>query len=85
VIEKSAPSTEVPAQAAPISAPAAVELNTTYENAVSIEQQLMVGAFKLEGTNLAVSKEQANILIPLYTNLTRTSRKRFNHGEHGDH
>ncbi len=68
VIE-SAPSVEAPAQAAPVSAPAAVELNATYENAVSIEEQLMVGAFKLEGTNLAISKEQANILIPLYTNL----------------
>ena len=68
VIE-SAPSVEAPEQAAPVSAPAAVELNATYENAVSIEEQLMVGAFKLEGTNLAISKEQANILIPLYTNL----------------
>jgi hypothetical protein len=57
------------AQAAPVSAPAAVELNATYENAVSIEQQLILGTFKLEGTNLVVSKEQASTLIPLYTNL----------------
>jgi hypothetical protein len=57
------------AQAAPVSAPAAVELNATYENAVSVEQQLILGTLKLEGTNLAVSKEQAGVLIPLYTNL----------------
>lgn len=48
---------------------AAVELNTTYENAVSVEQQLILGTFKLEGTDLAVSKDQAGILIPLYSNL----------------
>ena len=47
---------------------ATVELNTTYDNAIPIEQQLILGTFKLEGTNLAVSKEQAGILIPLYTN-----------------
>jgi hypothetical protein len=54
-----------------VSQPATVpaELNTTFENAVSIEQQLIFGALKLEGTNLAVSKEQAAILVPLYTNL----------------
>jgi hypothetical protein len=57
------------AQAAPISAAATVELNAEYENAVSIEQQLLLGTFKLEGTNLAVSKEQASVLVPLYTNL----------------
>ena len=48
---------------------ATVELNTTYDNAMSIEQQLILGTFKLEGTSLVVSKEQAGILIPLYTNL----------------
>jgi hypothetical protein len=70
-IVQSAPTAEVSvaAQAAPVSAPAAVELNATYENSVSIEQQLVLGMFKLDGTPLAVSKEQAASLIPLYTNL----------------
>ncbi|MBL8076609.1 MAG: hypothetical protein JNM55_01490 [Anaerolineales bacterium] len=59
---------EVPATAVESSA-ATVELSTTYTGAVSIEQQLILGTFKLEGTSLAVSKEQASILLPLYTNL----------------
>ncbi len=65
----SAPTEEVAIKAAPVSAPATVELNAAYENAVSIEQQLMLGTFKLESTNLSISKEQAGFLIPLYTNL----------------
>ena len=60
-IVQSAPTVEVAtdAAAAPASAPVAVALNTDYENAVSIEQQLILGIFKLEGTGLAISKEQA--------------------------
>jgi hypothetical protein len=68
-VATSAPVAEVAAVAQDTSTSAAVELNATYENAVSIEQQLILGTFKLEGTDLAVSKEQASILVPLYTNL----------------
>ncbi len=68
-IVQSAPTEAAAAQAVPVSAPVAVEMNADYENAVSIEQQLLLGTFKLEGTNLAVSKDQAAILVPLYTNL----------------
>jgi uncharacterized protein YcfL len=35
----------------------AIELNATYENAVSIEMQLLLGTIKLEGTELAVTTE----------------------------
>jgi len=45
-----------------------VELTTTYENTVSIEMQLLLGTIKLEGTELAVTKDQSNSLIPLWTN-----------------
>jgi len=64
-VEEAAPQPEAATQ----TTSAAVELNATYENAVSIEQQLILVTFKLEGTNMAISKEQAAILIPLYTNL----------------
>ena len=69
VIE-SAPTVEAAATAAQdASASASVALSATYANAVSIEQQLILGTFKLAGTDLAVSEEQASILVPLYTNL----------------
>jgi hypothetical protein len=70
-IIQSAPTVEVAtdAAAATASAPVAVALNTDYENAVSIEQQLILGIFKLEGTGQAISKEQAGFLLPLYSNL----------------
>lgn len=68
-VNESAPTEKAVAQATLVSIPATLELNTTYENAVSVEQQLILGTFKLEGTNLAVSKEQASILVPLYANL----------------
>ncbi len=45
-----------------------VELTTTYENAVSIEMQLLLGTIKLEGTELAITKDQSSFLIPLWTN-----------------
>lgn len=50
-----------------------IELNTTYENAVTIEMQLLLGTLKLEGTELAVTTEQANVLIPLWTNFKTLS------------
>ncbi len=50
-----------------------IELNTTYENAVSVEMQLLLGTLKLEGTELAVTTEQANVLLPLWTNFKTIS------------
>jgi uncharacterized membrane protein YgcG len=41
-------------------------LNTNYSNAVSIPEQLILGTFKLEDTDLAVTPEEAAQLIPLW-------------------
>lgn len=58
----------LPATAAVPSQPAsaAVTLDTSYENAASVEVQLLVGTLALEDTDLAVTKEQAGILLPLW-------------------
>lgn len=45
-----------------------VQLTTNYTDAVSIEMQLLLGSIKLERTALAITKEQANVLLPLWTN-----------------
>ena len=60
--------TPTAATATPAAA-SAVTLNTSYSNAVSIELQLLVGTFKLQGTKLAVTKSQASTLLPLWTGL----------------
>ena len=52
-------------------------LNTTYENAVSVDMQLLVGMLKLEGSDLAISKDQATAILPLLANI-QTSRVRPN-------
>lgn len=44
-------------------------LNTSYENAVSVEQQLLLGTLKLDGTDLAITEEQAKTLLPLWNDL----------------
>ena len=41
-------------------------LNADYENALSIQLQLSIGTFSLEGTDLAVDAVQAADLIPLW-------------------
>jgi len=41
-------------------------LNADYENALSVQLQLSVGTFNLEGTDLAVDVAQAADLIPLW-------------------
>ena len=41
-------------------------LNADYENALSVQLQLSVGTFNLEGTDLAVDVEQAAELLPLW-------------------
>jgi hypothetical protein len=51
-----------------------VELTTTHENAASIEMQLLLGTIKLEGTELAITKDQAGFLIPLWTNFKTLSQ-----------
>jgi len=43
-------------------------LNADYENAVPVAMQLLLGTIQLEGTANAVTKEQAALLIPLWTN-----------------
>ena len=50
------------------------ELNTSYENAASIELQLLLGTLKLDGTDLAVTQEQASALLPLWNNLKAISQ-----------
>jgi len=52
-------------------------LNTTYENAVSVDMQLVVGMFKLEGSDLAISKDQATAILPILANI-QSSRVRPN-------
>ena len=51
-----------------------VQLTTDYTDAVSTEMQLLLGSMKLEGTEQAVTAEQANILIPLWTNFKTLSQ-----------
>ncbi len=51
---------------------AAIELDTSYENAVSVELQLLLGTFELEGTNLAVTQEQAGVLLLLWNNFKQS-------------
>ena len=41
-------------------------LNTDFENAKSIITQLTLGIIKLDGTALAVTKDQATALLPLW-------------------
>ena len=41
-------------------------LNADYENALSVQLQLSVGTFNLEGTDLAVDAAQAAELLPLW-------------------
>jgi ABC-type Fe3+-hydroxamate transport system substrate-binding protein len=53
----------------PTQASEVVELKTDYTDAVSVEQQLLTGSFKLEGTNRAITKDQAAELVSLWNNL----------------
>lgn len=64
-----------PTQAAATETPAsALKLTTTFANAASVEIQALVGIFKLEGTDQAVTREQAQILIPLWSNFQTLSQ-----------
>jgi len=42
------------------------KLSDTYENAISVEAQLVVGSLSLEETDLAITSEQAAILLPFW-------------------
>lgn len=53
---------------------ASVQLTTDYAGAVSIEMQLLLGSIKLEGTALAITKEQASVLQPLWMNFKTISQ-----------
>jgi len=46
--------------------PKPAEAGAPNENARSVGVQLLLGTFKLEGTDLAVTKEQAVVLLPLW-------------------
>jgi hypothetical protein len=54
---------------APALAQEGTTLDTSYDNAVSVEMQLLLGTFKLVATDQAVTAEQAAILLPLWTEL----------------
>lgn len=41
-------------------------LNTNYDNAISVEMQLVLGTLKLDGTDQAITAEQANNLLSLW-------------------
>jgi hypothetical protein len=80
--ETAAPINELTVENPTVSSPVAVgestqaglvELNADYENAVSVAMQLLLGTIKLEGTELAVTTEQAAALTPLWTNFKSLS------------
>src|SRR5574341_1967738 len=45
---------------------AAVTLTENYVNSISVEEQLIVGTFKLEDTDLAIDSQAASQLLPLW-------------------
>lgn len=53
---------------------ASAELSTSYANAVSVEAQLLFGTLKLAGSEQAITKEQAVVLLPLWNNLKTLSQ-----------
>jgi hypothetical protein len=65
---QSAAATATPAATA-AAAVTTAELNTSYDNAVSVELQLLLGTLNLRGTEQAVTKDQASVLLPLWTSL----------------
>lgn len=69
-----APTPVSTAMPAPTTVSTTVTLNTDYEGAVSIELQLLLGTIQLEDTAQAVTKEQASVLLPLWSNLQTLSQ-----------
>ncbi|CAG0928965.1 hypothetical protein TFLX_01193 [Thermoflexales bacterium] len=68
---KVAVSTEAATAAVVQGTSAVAELNTSYENAVAL--QLLLGTLELQGTDLAVTAEQAGALLPLWNNFKTIS------------
>ena len=60
-------STSAPAATESTSSTNSTRLDTSYENAVSVEMQLVLGTLKLESTDQAVTQSEATALIPLWT------------------
>ena len=63
----------VATEAATVAAAADGALNTNYDNAVSVEQQLLLGILNLDGTDQQIGKEQAASLVSLLSNLQSLS------------
>lgn len=66
-------SAPVATEATPIITDSAV-LTAEFENAASVELQLILGTLKLEGTAQAITKEQANTLLPLWSSFSTLSQ-----------
>jgi hypothetical protein len=49
-------------------------LSSSYKDAAPVEMQLLVGIFKLEGTDLAVTSSQAKVLEPLWQQIQSLSQ-----------
>lgn len=69
-------------QSAPIAAEEVVVSHPTFltadfENAASVEMQLILGTIKLEGTAQTITKEQANTLLPLWESYLTLSQSRM--------
>ena len=58
--------------AAPTNSAPSTTLTTNDANAPSVLEQLLAGTFLLEGTDNAVTAEQAAVLVPLWTSLKET-------------
>ncbi|MBK9925132.1 MAG: hypothetical protein IPP66_07550 [Anaerolineales bacterium] len=58
----------------PTTAAMMVTLNTDYESSVSVELQLLLGTIQLEGTEQAITKEQASVLLLLWNNIQALSQ-----------
>lgn len=76
------------AAAAAADAPAAVSstggtLTADYTDAVSIEEQLILGTLNLDGTDQAVTKDEAAALLTLYTNLQSLTQQNMGGGKNG--
>jgi hypothetical protein len=50
------------------------QLNTSYDNTVPVEMQLVLGTLKLVGTDQTMTQDQAAVLLPLWSNLQSLSQ-----------
>ena len=75
--EQSNPASEnaAPAASAPQGESTTGVLNADFENAEPIGAQILIGIIKLDGTDLALTKDQATTILPLwdeYLTLTKS-------------